>query len=67
MMDICKDVHQPDHVYIGRDLLFLDVNRCLCGFVPISTASPGIGVWYPASRAGILYRFTSRRFGDAGK
>ncbi len=26
MMDICKDVHQPDHVYTGRYLLFVDVS-----------------------------------------
>jgi hypothetical protein len=26
MMDICKDFHQPDQVYTGRDLLFVDVS-----------------------------------------
>jgi len=64
MMDICKDVHQPDHVYIGRDLLFLDVIDAYPDLF-VSTELPGIGVWYQASYAGIFYKFTSRHFGSA--
>jgi hypothetical protein len=35
MMDICKDVRQPDHVYMGRNLLFLDVSDAYPGLFDI--------------------------------